>query len=184
MINIYSRLIYKQMKNLRSKFFLFVTVLVAVMAATSCASPEKMQNEVAPLSAVKATQASPAIELWIDGKLYEKQKINFQGKTPEMILRVAAKDATNPYFIDEINVFGHLPSQNESVPSRVAGSGNMLEKDLKEGIKVPISPEYAAKLASGDRLYIEFKNVYQVVDGKKVAMERSPYDKSFVINAE
>jgi hypothetical protein len=171
------------MKNLRSKFLFLAIVLVAMLSLTSCSSAEKLQNEVAPAKMEKRVPAVPTLELWIDGKLYQGEKIDFQGKTHEMNIRVAAKDATQPYFINEISVFAHSQRLYDGVPAKVMGNSTLLERDTKTGINLPLTQEDILKLRDGDKIYVEIKDVFHLVDGMKVAMERSPYDKTFVINA-
>jgi len=171
------------MKNLRLKFLFLAIVLVAILSLTSCTSAEKLQNEVTPAKMEKRIPAVPAFELWIDGKLYQGEKIDFQGKTHELNIRVAAKDATQPYFINEINIFIHSQRLHDGIPAKVMGSSTLLERDTKTGINISLMKEDILKLRDGDKIYVEIKDVFHLVDGKKVAMERSPYDKTFVINA-
>ena len=171
------------MKNLRLRFHFLAIVLVAILSLLGCTSAEKLQNEVPLVQTEKRIPAVPAFELWIDGELYQGKKIDFQGKTHELNIRVAAKDATQPYFLNEISIFVHSQRLHDGIPAKVMGSSTLLEKDTKTGINIPLMQEDILKLREGDKIYVEIKDVFRLVDGKKVAMERSPYDKTFVINA-
>ena len=120
------------------------------------------------------------LELWIDGKLWGGEAIEFQGKEHKAMIKIRSNEVNAVYFLDQIDFY---VSTGMDVPHRIGGQADLINSPANEGINILFDYPEMKTLLPLTKLYIEISTVYRLKGDVKIAIKRNPKAQTFVLVA-
>jgi hypothetical protein len=121
------------------------------------------------------------LELWIDGKLWEGEAIEFLGKEHKAMIKIRSNEENAVYFLDQIDFY---VSTGMDAPHRIGGQADLINAPANEGVDIVFNYPEMKTLLPLTKLYIEISTVYRLKGEAKIAIKRNPKAQTFVLVAE